>query len=732
VRAVPFLLTLVALPASYLVAQAPAAHTAPPAAHAASPASRTPSTQPAAPGSASATAPLPASYKELKYPPLKEIKLPPIEQYTMPNGMRIYLLENHELPLIRGTALVRTGNLFDPSDKIGLATLTGSAIRSGGTSAKTGDQLDEQLENIAASVESQISESFGSVSFSTLKERTDEVLQVFHDVLTDPAFREDRIELIKSQMRTSISRRNDDAGSIAHREFADTIYGHDNPYGWQEEYATVNNIKRQDAVNFYKRYYFPANIMLAVQGDFSAPEMKAKLEKIFGSWSYRQDPVPPFPKVNHRAKPGVYLATKTDVTQTSFSLGQLGGEVNSKDYPALEVMSYILGGGFQSRLFRRVRTQLGLAYNIGASWAADYDHPGLFMVSGSTKSGSTEQAIAASREEINRIREHEVSEDELEYAKQTVLNGFIFNFDTPSKTLNRLLTYSYYGYPNDFIFSYQKAVERVTQADVLRAAKQYLDPANFVIVAVGNPKDFDKPLSSLGMPVNDIDLTIPEPKAITAKADQQSLARGSQMLDNMIQAMGGASAIAAVKDYVENLSMQLDAAAGGIKLTQTQQWLSPGYFRQEGNYPFGKVTIYSDGKSGWMATPQGTKTLGPTELGQVKGDLFRNWITLLQSGSNPARTVNNAGENKLEISDKEGHSLLLTIDAKTGLPLQETFAEPGGGTTEEVFSDWQSAGSIRLPRKISIQRGSKHFADAVITDFRINTGLTPDQMSKKP
>ena len=724
-RIAPLLLTFLALPASYLVAQAPAAHPA-------SPAARTPSSQPAAPGSASATAPLPASYKDLKYPPLKELKLPHIEQYTMANGMRVYLLENHELPLVRGLALVRTGNLFDPPDKVGLATLTGTAIRSGGTSTKTGEQLDEQLENIAASVESQIGESFGSVSFSTLKERTDEVLQVFHDVLTDPEFRDDRIELIKSQMRTSISRRNDDAQSIVQREFADTIYGHNNPFGWQEEYATVNNIKRQDAVNFYKRYYFPANIMLAVQGDFSAPEMKAKLEQVFGSWNYRQDPVPPFPKVDHKAKPGIYLATKTDVTQTNFSLGQLGGELDSKDYPALEVMSYILGGGFQSRLFRRVRTQLGLAYSIGASWAANYDHPGLFQVSGSTKSGSTEEAIAASREEINRIREHEVSTDELEYAKQTVLNGFIFNFDTPSKTLNRLLTYSYYGYPDDFIFRYQKAVEQVSQADVLRVAKQHLDPANFVIVAAGNPKDFDKPLSSLGMPVSNIDLTIPEPKAVSAKADQQSLARGKQMLDKVVQAMGGANAIAAVKDFVENSSMQLDAAAGGIKLSQTEQWLSPDYFRQEGSYPFGKVVVYSDGKSGWMVTPQGTRTIGPTEMRQVEGDLFRNWITLLQSGSNPARTVNAAGGNKVEISDKEGHSLLLTIDPATGLPQQETFAEPGGATTDEVFSEWQPAGAIRLPRKVSIQRGGKHFADAVITDFRVNTGLTPDQMSKKP
>jgi zinc protease len=675
---------------------------------------------------------IPASYTDLKYPPLKQIQLPKIEEYTLANGMRIYLLENHELPLVRGLALIRTGNLFDPADKVGLATLTGTAIRSGGTSKKTGDQLDEELENIAASVESQISETFGSVSFSTLKERTGEVLQTFHDVLTDPAFREDKIELIKSQMRTSISRRNDDAQSIAHREFADTIYGHDTPYGWDEEYATVNNIKREDAVAFYKRYYFPANVMLAVQGDFSAPEMKAQLEKIFGSWDYRQDPVPAFPKVTHVPRPGVYVATKTDVTQTNFMFGQLGGELNSKDYPALEVMSDILGGGFQSLLFRHVRTELGLAYNIGAAWAADYDHPGVFEVSGSTKSGSTIEAIEASRRQVERIRTEPVSADELQYAKQTVLNGFIFNFDTPSKTLNRLLTYRYYGYPEDFIFQYQKAVQQVTAPEVLRVAKQYLDPAKFVVIAVGNPKDFDKPLASLGLPVSNIDLTIPEPKAVTAKADPQSLARGKAMLDKVVAAMGGAAKMAQIKDYVENSTLQLDAAAGGMKIAQTEEWLAPSSFRQEETLPFGKVTVYSDGKTGWMITPQGTRNLGPVEQKQVASELFRNWFSLVQSGSNPDRTVNDAGEGKIEISDKEGHSLLLTIDPATSLPTHEAYAEAGSGTTDESFSDWQATAGVKLPRRISVNRDSKHFADAEITDIRLNTGLTVDQISRKP
>src|SRR5258708_5778431 len=155
-------------------------------------------------------------------------------------------------------------------------------------------------------------------------------------------------------------------------------------------------------------------------------------------------------------------------------------------------MADILGGGFQSRLFQRVRTQLGYAYEVGASWGANYDHQGLFTIAGSTKSASTADTLKAIDQEVGKIRSAPVTDEELNTAKQTVLNSFVFDFDTPAKTLNRMLTYGYFGYPDDFIFQYQKAVAAVTRDDVLRVAKQYLDPARFVIVATGNPKEFGK------------------------------------------------------------------------------------------------------------------------------------------------------------------------------------------------------------------------------------------------
>src|SRR5579862_4010323 len=545
------------------------------------------------------------SYKDLKYPPLPAIKIPEPVEFTLSNGMKVFLLEDHELPLVSGSALIRTGNLFDPANKRGLAELTGEVLRSGGTKSKTGDQVDEELENVAAQVESQIGETSATLSLSCLKENTDQVLGIFKDFLTSAEFRADKVDLAKTQLRSEISRRNDDPGGIAGREFSDILYGRNTPYGWRIEYADVDNIQRQDLLDFYHRYYFPSNIMLAIYGDFSAADMKTKLEQLLGTWKYTQAPVPAFPKVEQKAAPGVFLATKSDVTQTFFDVGHLGGELRDKDYPALEVTSEILGGGFSSRLFRNVRTQHGWAYSIGAGWAASYDHPGTFRITGSTQSAHTVDTLKAIGEELGRIRTTEVTDQELQTAKDTTLNGFVFHFDRPSKTLNRLVQYEYYGYPRDFIFQYQKAIAAVTKADVLRVARKYFKPEDLTYVAVGNPEGFGTPLSALNMKVEPIDLTIPEPKSEAAQADPASLEKGKALLQRVQQALGGADKLTAVKDLQYQANVEIQTPGAVMKVKQTNTFLAPSSMRQDMEAPFGKQSVYSDGSAGWMAGMQG-------------------------------------------------------------------------------------------------------------------------------
>lgn len=672
------------------------------------------------------------SYKDLKYPPLPAIKIPEPVEFTLSNGMKVFLLEDHELPLVSGSALIRTGNLFDPANKRGLAELTGEVLRSGGTKSKTGDQVDEELENVAAQVESQIGETSATLSLSCLKENTDQVLGIFKDFLTSAEFREDKVELARTQLRSEISRRNDDPGGIAGREFSDIVYGRNTPYGWRIEYADVDNIQRQDLLDFYHRYYFPSNMMLAIYGDFSAADMRSKLEQLLGTWKYTQAPVPAFPKVEQKATPGVYLATKSDVTQTFFDVGHLGGELRDKDYPALEVTSEILGGGFSSRLFRSVRTQHGWAYNIGAGWAAAYDHPGTFRISGSTQSAHTVDTLKAIREELDRIRTTEVTDQELQTAKDTTLNGFVFHFDRPSKTLNRLVQYEYYGYPRDFIFQYQKAIAAVTKADVLRVAQKYFKPQDLTYVAVGNPQAFGTALATLGMKVEPIDLTIPEPKKEAAKADPASLEKGKMLLQRVQQALGGADKLAAVKDLQYQANVEVQTPGAVMKVKQTNTFLAPSSLRQEIELPFGKQSVYSDGNTGWMAGFQGMQALPPPVLKQVRGEIFRQIALLVMSDRDPDRTVNYVGDGALEISSKDGDRVRLEVDEKTGMPAKSSYQESSQGSVSQIFADWREVDGIRLPFEWTTMQNDKKFATVKIDSYKINSGLTAEVLSKKP
>lgn len=449
------------------------------------------------------------SYKQLKYPKLRDVEIPEVERVTLANGMRLFLLEDHELPLISISALIRVGSIYEPADKIGLADITGEVMRTGGTMSRTGDELDEELEQIAASVETGIGLTSGWASVSVLKEDIDTGLSILADVLMNPAFREDKIMLAKMQHRSSIARRNDYVGAIASREYNKIIYGPESVYARHTEYATVDNISRDDLFAFHKKFYHPNHVMLAVWGDFNANQMVKKVEEAFKGWEKVDMDLSAFPEVKYEFIKTVNLIRKDDVNQSNIYLGHVGGLRNDPGYFALTVMNEILGGAFTGRLFKNVRSRQGLAYHVFGAYSANFSYSGVFYVGCQTKSESTVQAIRAMIREVEKMTESEVTDEELALAKESYLNSFVFNFDTKGEIVNRLMTYEYFGYPTDFLERTKKNIEKVTKADVLRVAQKHLRPDKVQILAVGRSQDFDEPLSALGT-VREIDITIPE------------------------------------------------------------------------------------------------------------------------------------------------------------------------------------------------------------------------------
>jgi zinc protease len=450
-------------------------------------------------------------YQSLKYPKLRDIELPEVEQVTLANGMRLFLLEDHELPLVNVSVRIRTGSIYEPAEKTGLASITGMVMRTGGTKSRTGDEIDEELESIAASVETGIGLNSGSASMSVLKKDLDTGLAILADVLMNPAFREDKIQLAKMQHRSSIARRNDSVGAVAGREFDKLIYGARSLYARHTEYATIDSISRDDLLAFHEKFFGPNNAMLAVWGDFNTKQMIEKIEQAFEEWEKVDLQLPEVPEVKYEFRKTVNVVRKDDVNQSNVYLGHIGGLRSDPDYFALIVMNRILGGGFTSRLFRNVRSREGLAYSVFGSYSANYDYPGEFYVGCQTKSESTVYAIRAILREVEKMKESEVTDEELAIAKDSFLNSFVFNFDTKGEIVNRLMTYEYYGYPADFLLKIKQNVEKVSKDDVLRVAQKHLKPDKVQILAVGRLDDFDEPMSVFG-PVNEIDITIPPPQ----------------------------------------------------------------------------------------------------------------------------------------------------------------------------------------------------------------------------
>lgn len=453
-------------------------------------------------------------YTQLEFAPLPEVKLPKYERFVLKNGMVVYLLEDRELPLVGGTALVRTGDRLEPANKVGLAGLTGTVMRTGGTVKHPPDELNQLLEQRAATVETGINTTSGSASFNALSEDLPTVFELFSEVLRSPRFDAQQLDLAKTQVRGAIARRNDDPGDIANREFQKLIYGADSPYARTVEYATVDNISRDDIVNFYQQYFHPNNIILGIAGDFNSKQMRSLIEKYLGDWQPNpQITKPALPAVSQAKQGGVFVASQPQLTQSYVQIGHLGGKFNSPDYAALDVLSSVLNG-FGGRLFNSVRSRQGLAYSVYGVWSPNYDYPGIFLAGGQTRSDATVPFIKAVRAEIERIQAEPVTPAELSFAKDSVLNSFVFNFEDPAQTLSRLMRYEYYGYPADFIFRYQRGVEATTAADVQRVAKTYLKPEQLVTMVVGNTSAIKPPLTELAEQVTPVDITIAAPTPV--------------------------------------------------------------------------------------------------------------------------------------------------------------------------------------------------------------------------
>lgn len=674
--------------------------------------------------------------EEFSFPALHKVQTPKVQKVSLKNGMTIYLVEDHQYPTIDLRALVRVGSVYEPEDETGLASITGTVLRTGGTQKMTGDEIDKILETMGGTIETGVEEGLGYVYMSILKEDQDKGISILSDILMHPVFNEDKIDLAKIEMRSSISRRNDNIWSIASREFNSVIYGKTSPYARYPEYATVDAITRDDIISFYEKYFHPNNIVFAAWGDFDAKDMQKRLQATFANWPSVRTEYAESPKVDYQYRYTVNFIQKSDVNQSNIQMGHIGGLMNDPDYPALVVMNQILS---MDRMFKVLRSKEGLTYAPWGNYGADYDHPGVFSCGTQTKSQSTVYAIRLMLNEVKRMATEPVTDDELALAKDSYLNSFVFNFDSKSKIVTRMMTYAYYNYPLDFIERLREGVEKVTKDDILRAAKSHLQPDKMQILVVGNKDEFGEPLSSLG-DVDVIDIAIPSPPSEAApEATDESRSKGKDLFDKVREAVGGMDALTKITNIWTKLDFLQSTEAGDMQMSGEATIVYPNHVFQSISTPMGEMKMVVAGEKGWMVGPQGKMPMQESMRKNLLDNLFRDPVNFLTHADElqiqyvGEKPFNNVTSYELLVTGKEG-TFHLYLDEKTYLPAGVSFqstGQQGPMNVEEMWSDYRTVAGAMLPFKTIANANGKKMAEVTAKEMKVNIEIDPTLFEEK-
>jgi len=697
-------------------------------------------------GKASLASAQSTDWQKIPIPPLPAFHPAEPKRVELPNGMVIFLQEDHELPLIDGSIRIRGGSRSEPASKVGLVDLYGEVWRTGGTKSQTGDQMDDYLEARAAKVETGGASDSTSIGWSCLKGDFDDVFKLVVDLLHEPEFRDDKLDLAEKALEETIARRNDNPAGIVARESIKLAYGANNPYARQPEYATIAAVKRDDLLNWHKAYAHPNNMIVGVSGDFDSSAMEAKLKEAFASWA--KGPAAKEEEIEFQpAKPGYYLVTKDDVNQSNIRMVELGTDRRTPDYFAIEVFNEVMGGGFSSRLIQDIRTKRGLAYSVGGGIGTAFDHPGIVRFVIGTKSQSTAEAVLALYENLDNLKKNPITDEEIKRAKDSILNSFIFNFDSPDKVLHERMAYEFYGYPLDFLEKYRSGIEKASKEDLNRVAGKYIHKDKLAVLVVGNPKDFDEPLSALG-PVTNVDITIPPPpgesnaEASPAAAPAASNPEGKALVAKVAESMGGAAklkSIHALRARIEQQSQ--DEPSRPVEVTI----VFPDRMHVSMDSPMGPMSVVFTPTSAFMAAQGQVRDIPDSQKKESLEEIKRDITFIAQHADDPKFTFAANGSQK--IGDVEtgivdinadGTPMRWYVDPESGRILRETYSALGRSGPfqgETDLSDWKAFDGVTLPAKHVNKQDGKESSTVTFTEIHVNPEVDPklfDKPASKP
>jgi zinc protease len=431
---------------------------------------------------------------KLSYHPLK-FSPPKVQRVVLQNGIILYILEDHEIPLINVSVIIGTGSIYDPIGKEGLAELTGEVMRTGGTISLSGAAVDEALEFSACSLEISVNREMGSANLSVLKKDMDFGFKMLSDIMQHPVFEDEKLKLAKALKTEELRRIADDPQKLAFREFNRLMY-RNNARGRLASISSIENISRHDLLQFHGNFFHPANIMMAVTGDITRDDAVNKVNQYFGNWSTPEQKKSLIPAPEEQT--GAICFLSKNIPQSIIIHGNIAPAKKDDDAYAFEVLDFILGsGGFRSRIFNEIRSKRGLAYSAGSFYKARTDY-GIFDAYAITSTDSTASVLSLIRSILEDAKKSPFKENELVWAKNSIANSFIFSFLSAAQIAGQQMMLEYEKLPDDYLITFRDKIEKVQSLDIKNVAQRYLDPDTAVILILGNENIYQSLKATFG------------------------------------------------------------------------------------------------------------------------------------------------------------------------------------------------------------------------------------------
>lgn len=645
--------------------------------------------------------------------PAPEINIGEAETFTLDNGLKVFVVENDKLPRVSFTLVLERDPIFE-GEKAGYLGFVGQMMTAG-TTNRTKDELDEEIDFIGASISASSTSMFGS----SLKKHQEKVLELMTDVLYNPVFPEEELDKLKKQSLTNLAASKDDPGSISGRLTSALVYGKDHPYGEFSTEETIANIEVDDIRNYYETFYKPNIAYMAIVGDMNVSEAEDLMNQYFGDWEQGEVPTFEYTMPDGAEQTMVGLVDRSSSVQTVIDVVQpIDLTLGDENYISSRLLNQIFGGGSSGRLFQNLREDKGYTYGAYSSFSSD-KLVGQFSASASVRTEVTDSAVYEFVSEIDRLLAEGVTEEELTLAKANLSGSFGRSLESPSTIANFALNMERYDLPSDYYATYLQKVNDLTVDDINATAQKLIEPDKLMITAVGNGSEIAEKLERFGE-VKMFDNMGDPAREITMDASMTV----EQVIANYIDAIGGMEAASAVKSA--KVSMDADVMGNAITLTSVyddenkryaQKTSLAGNVMQSTSMVGGKGAISAQGQNIDMNEAQYNEAqMSALFIPELYYESLGYDVKL-----DGVKDVDGVDAYKVIVTNSDGAYLTNYYAVESGLKIKNE--NPKSGDT--VYSEYEETNGLLVPMLWTITSPAIPVPLAAkITSLEINPTLT--------